>query len=150
MHENQIVYSSNLDSFIYDFQNVANTPIKVALIVRNSPCIDSSIYEFNAYNLRTTKYKNSSLSVSPNPISSLEQLVIQTSKNQDVSFARILSIDGKEVVQKVKINGAGKLEINNSSLEISNVELMDGIYFIEILDSHSNRIKTERLQKIGR
>lgn len=145
LNENQIVHSSHLDSFIYDFQNVANASIKVALVVRNYPCIDSSTYEFNAYNLRTSTYKNTSLSISPNPISSLEQLVIQASKNQDVTFARILSIDGKEVVQKVKINGAGKLDMNNS-----NFELLDGIYLIEILDSKSNQIKTEKLQKIGR
>lgn len=148
--DNELIYTSNSDSFVYDFQNAANAAIKIALIVRNAPCMDSSMYEFNANNLRTRVYQTLSISISPNPINSLEQISIQSHKNQDVAYVRILSIDGKEVVQKVKIDSTGKLEIKNSSLGNSNNELMDGIYLLEILDSKSNRIKTERLQKIGR
>jgi len=148
--DNEFIYTSNSDSFVYDFQNAANAAIKIALIVRNAPCMDSSMYEFNANNLRTRVYQTSSISISPNPINNLEQLSIQSYKNQDVAYVRILSIDGKEVVQKVKIDATGKLEFKNSGLGNSNNELMDGIYLLEILDSKSNRIKTERLQKIGR
>lgn len=150
LKDNELIYISNSDSFIYNFQNASNASIKITLIVRNAPCMDSSIYEFNANNLRNRVYTTATISASPNPIRSLDQLNIQSSKNQDVAYVRILSIDGKEVVQKVKIDATGKLEFKNSSLDNSNNELLDGIYLLEILDSNSNRIKTERLQKIGR
>ncbi len=148
--DNQTIYTSNSDSFIYDFQNEANSPIKVVLIVKNAPCLDSSIYEFNSNNLRTQVFQNYSFTLSPNPISNLEDLNVNNIKNQDVAFARILSIDGKELVQKVKINASGKLEFKNSNSSNLNSDLQDGFYLVEILDSKYNRIKTEKIQKIGR
>ncbi len=147
--ESNLIDTNISDSFIIDLQNYSNKNIKVKLHVENTPCLDSSLYEFVASNLGNQKLIGLNYGIYPNPISDFTEIKVLNDANKTIKFIRILTLEGKIVTGNIPVNQDSKVEFE-TYLGNQKPNTVDGIYLIELLDKNGTRIKMDKIQKIGR